>query len=76
MPIAPYEAIVVKKVGESGSDGTTDNDERTLPVYVGGQNFSIILVIVLVSRPMLRYRLIILTLLIPIRLIMLYTPKH
>ena len=44
MPIAPYEAIVVKKVGESGSDGTTDNDERTLPVYVGGQNFSIILV--------------------------------
>jgi len=44
MPIAPFETIVVKKVGESGNDGTTDNDERTLPVYVGGQNFSIILV--------------------------------
>ena len=44
MPIAPFESIVVKKVGESGSDGTTDNDERTLPVYIGGQNFSIILV--------------------------------
>jgi len=44
MALAPFEAIVVKKVGESGSDGTTDNDERTLPVYVGGQNFSIILV--------------------------------
>ena len=44
MPIAPFEAIVLKKVGETGNDGTTDNDERTLPVYVGGQNFSIILV--------------------------------
>ena len=44
MALAPFETIVVKKVGESGSDGTTDNDERTLPVYVGGQNFSIILV--------------------------------
>ena len=44
MALAPFEAIVVKKVGESGNDGTTDNDERTLPVYVGGQNFSIILV--------------------------------
>ena len=44
MPFAPFEAIVVKKVGESGNDGTTDNDERTLPVYVGGQNFSITLV--------------------------------
>ena len=43
MPIAAFEAIVLKKVGESGNDGTTDNDERTLPVYVGGQNFSIIL---------------------------------
>ena len=44
MPFAPFEAIVVKKVGESGNDGTTDNDERTLPVYVGGQNFTITLV--------------------------------
>ena len=44
MPIAPFEAIVLQKVGESGNDGTTDNDERTLPVYVGGQNFSITLV--------------------------------
>ena len=43
MPIAPFESIVLKKVGESGSDGTTDNDSRTLPVYVGGQNFSVIL---------------------------------
>ena len=43
MPIAPFETIVLKKVGESGSDGTTDNDSRTLPVYVGGQNFSVIL---------------------------------
>tara|TARA_R100001079_G_scaffold105307_1_gene72541 strand:+ start:74 stop:568 length:495 start_codon:yes stop_codon:yes gene_type:complete len=44
MPIAPFESIVLKKVGESGNDGVTDNDERTLPVYVGGQNFSVILV--------------------------------
>ena len=44
MPIAPFEAIVLKKVGESGNDGTTDNDERTLPVYVGGQNFTVILI--------------------------------
>ena len=44
MPVAAFEAIVLKKVGESGNDGTTDNDERTLPVYVGGQNFSLILV--------------------------------
>ena len=44
MPIASFETIVLKKVGESGNDGTTDNDERTLPVYVGGQNFSVILV--------------------------------
>ena len=43
MPIAPFETIVLKKVGESGTDGTTDNDSRTLPVYVGGQNFSVIL---------------------------------
>ena len=43
MPIASFESIVLKKVGESGSDGTTDNDSRTLPVYVGGQNFSVIL---------------------------------
>ena len=43
MPIAPFETIVLKKVGESGTDGTTDNDSRTLPVYIGGQNFSIIL---------------------------------
>ena len=44
MPIAPFESIVLKKVGETGTDGTTDNDNRTLPVYVGGQNFTIILV--------------------------------
>ena len=43
MPIAPFESIVVKKVGETGTDGTTDNDNRTLPVYIGGQNFTIIL---------------------------------
>ena len=44
MPIPSYEAIVLKKVGESGDDGTTDNNNRTLPVYIGGQNFTIILV--------------------------------
>ena len=44
MPIAPFESIVLKKVGETGTDGTTDNDNRTLPVYIGGQNFTIILV--------------------------------
>ena len=43
MPIPSYEAIVLKKVGESGDDGTTDNNKRTLPIYVGGQNFTIIL---------------------------------
>jgi hypothetical protein len=44
MALAPFESILLQKVGESGSDGTTDNDSRTLPVYVGGQNFSIILI--------------------------------
>ena len=43
MPIAAFEAIILQKVGETGDDGTTDNDKRTLPVYIGGQNFSIIL---------------------------------
>ena len=43
MALAPFESILLQKVGESGTDGTTDNDSRTLPVYVGGQNFSIIL---------------------------------
>ena len=28
MPFAPFEAIVLQKVGESGTDGTTDNDKR------------------------------------------------
>ena len=44
MALAPFESILLQKVGESGDDGTTDNDSRTLPVYVGGQNFSIILI--------------------------------
>ena len=44
MALAPFESILLQKVGESGNDGTTDNDKRTLPVYVGGQNFSIILI--------------------------------
>ena len=44
MALAPFESILLQKVGESGTDGTTDNDKRTLPVYVGGQNFSIILI--------------------------------
>ena len=44
MALAPFESILLQKVGESGSDGTTDNDSRTLPIYVGGQNFSIILI--------------------------------
>ena len=43
MALAPFESILLQKVGESGTDGTTDNDSRTLPVYVGGQKFSIIL---------------------------------
>ena len=44
MALAPFECILLQKVGESGTDGTTDNDSRTLPVYIGGQNFTIILV--------------------------------
>ena len=44
MPIASFESILLQKVGETGDDGVTDNDERTLPVYVGGQNFSLVLV--------------------------------
>ena len=42
MALAPFESILLQKVGEAGTDGTTDNDSRTLPVYIGGQNFSII----------------------------------
>ena len=44
MALVPFESILLQKVGESGNDGTTDNDERTLPVYVGGQNFTVILI--------------------------------
>ena len=43
MALAAFNSILLQKVGESGTDGTTDNDSRTLPVYVGGQNFTIIL---------------------------------
>ena len=43
MALAPFESILLQKVGESGTDGTTDNDSRTLPVYIGGQNYTIIL---------------------------------
>ena len=37
MPIAPFEAIVLKKVGESGSDGTTDNDAEVLGDETGAE---------------------------------------
>ena len=43
MALAPFESILLQKVSESGTDGTTDNDSRTLPVYIGGQNYTIIL---------------------------------
>ena len=43
MALAPFQNILLQKVGESGTDGTTDNDSRTLPVYVGGQPFTVIL---------------------------------
>ena len=43
MALAAFNSILLQKVGESGTDGTTDNDSRTLPVYVCGQNFTIIL---------------------------------
>jgi len=43
MALAPFQNILLQKVGESGTDGTTDNDSRTLPVYVGGQHFTVIL---------------------------------
>ena len=43
MALAPFESILLQKVGESGTDGTTDNDSRPLPVYIGGQNYTIIL---------------------------------
>ena len=43
MALAPFESILLQKVGESGTDGTTDNDSRILPVYIGGQNYTIIL---------------------------------
>ena len=40
MALAAFNSILLQKVGESGTDGTTDNDSRTLPVYVGGQIFT------------------------------------
>ena len=43
MALAAFDSILLQKVGESGTDGTTDNESRTLPVYVGGQKFTIIL---------------------------------
>ena len=44
MAVQPWENALLKKVGESGNDGTTDNDKRTLALYVGGHDFSIVLV--------------------------------
>ena len=43
MALAPFESILLQRVGAAGTDGTTDNDSRTLPVYIGGQNYTIIL---------------------------------
>ena len=43
MALAPFESILLHRVGAAGTDGTTDNDSRTLPVYIGGQNYTIIL---------------------------------
>ena len=44
MAVQPWENALLKKVGESGNDGETDNDKRTLAFYVGGHDFSIVLV--------------------------------
>ena len=45
MALAPFASILLQRVGapSSGTDGTTVNDKRTLPIYVGGQNYTIIL---------------------------------
>ena len=43
MSLAPFESILLQRVGAAGTDGTVDNDSRTLPVYIGGQNYTIIL---------------------------------
>ena len=43
MALAPFESILLQRVGAAGTAGTTDNDSRTLPVYIGGQNYTIIL---------------------------------
>ena len=43
MALAPFESILLQRVGAAGTDGTVDNDSRTLPVYIGGQNYTIIL---------------------------------
>ena len=43
MAICPWQQIMLQKVGETGTDGVTNNDIRTLPVEVDGRKFSIIL---------------------------------
>ena len=37
------ESAVLRKFAESGTDGKTNNDKRTEPIYVGGYPFTIIL---------------------------------
>ena len=72
MAVQPWENALLKKVGESGNDGETDNDKRTLAFYVGGHDFSIVLVDSAGVQNDVRFRLITLTPLTLMQLIMLY----
>ena len=43
MAVPTFENALLQKFGESGSDGTTDNDSRTPMLYVGGHAFTVVL---------------------------------
>ena len=43
MAVNVFENALLRKFGESGTDGVTNNDKRTECLYVGGHPFTIIL---------------------------------
>jgi len=43
MAVGPSDNALIRKFGESGDDGVTDNNKRTECIYVGGHPFTVIL---------------------------------
>ena len=42
MAITPFDNALLRKFGETGDDGVTDNDKRTQALFVGGHEFTIV----------------------------------